>query len=285
LEAIEAARHRKSHVVSIKAPIPYQTFHLQQKSLGARGALLPYSEINDLAVSSISGHIFAAGGDNIVHEWDLEAAKCLRKYEGHKEYLHSVRHLNHTQELVTGSEDGHIGLWDVRSTSKPTYLTPQQKSSSLSSSHRRVSSTTSGLYVKSVATDSSETWLASGGGKKRVADQPLSTGFMSVWHLPSRVPVYYRETPSDLYDVAFYHSDVLSVGNESSLKKWNRTSGVLLSSARSTLPGCHFCVVDETTDIVATGGYGPMIDIYTMPGVVGFSLLVEKSNVEVTSRP
>ncbi|KAE8986818.1 hypothetical protein PR003_g22943 [Phytophthora rubi] len=255
------------HPASAKTLQPVHVDHLKRRTLGFRGALLPASEVNDVAVSKTSGHLFLAGGDSVAHEWDVSTQQFTRQFEGHEDYLHAVRHLQHSQELVTGSEDGTLGIWDVRQEKKVEFLRPQPSTQS---------SSTPSLWVGAVAHDESEMWLACGGGTKRSpGGRPRTGGFLGMWHLPSRVPVHCTETSSDVHDVVFHHMELLSVGNDASLKKWNRSSGQLLAAARSTLPSCHFCVVDNATDVIAVGGAAPAIDIYTMPGVVSFSLVVE----------
>lgn len=264
---------------------PVHVAHLERKTMGFRGALLPFSEINEVAVATTSGHLFLAGGDSLAHEWDLGTQTFVRQYEGHHDYLHTLRYLTHSQELVTGSEDGSIGIWDARKAGKVEFLHPQ-KPSAVTASSSSTPPPTNGktkdqsLWVGCVANDASEVWLACGGGKKRSPGQAQTGGFMSMWHLPSRVPVHYTDTSSDISDVVFHHMDLLSVGNEASLKKWNRSSGALLASAHSTIPSSHFCVVDHETDIIAVGGNAPVIDIYAMPGVVSFSLLVEDASAQ-----
>lgn len=248
---------------------PLHVVHLERKTLGFRGAMLPYNEINDVAVAG--DRVFLAGGDSRAHEWDLASQQFVRQYEGHQEYLHTLRYLTHSQELLTGSEDGSIGIWDARQATKAAFLHPQPKRASKNGA--RQASIKDSLWVGCVANDPSEMWLACGGGSKTRE----SSGFVSMWHLPSRVAVHYTETPTEVHDVAFHHMDLLSVGSEASLKKWNRSSGALLATAHSTVPSCHFCVVDNATDIVAVGGNAPLIDIYAMPGVVSFSLLVDES--------
>ncbi|KAF1326881.1 hypothetical protein FI667_g8032, partial [Globisporangium splendens] len=250
---------------------PLHVAHLERKTMGFRGALLPFNEINEVAVARPSGHLFLAGGDSLAHEWDFTTQKFVRQYEGHSDYLHTIRYLTHSQELVTGSEDGRIGLWDVRKAGRVEMLHPQAATTNATSAP-----SSSSLWVGCVANDASEMWLACGGGKKRTPGQKQSHGFMSMWHLPSRVPVHSTATSSDVHDVVFHHMDLLSVGNEARLKKWNRSSGTLLAAAHSSIPSSHFCVVDDATDIIAVGGNAPLIDIYTMPGVVSFSLLVEE---------
>ncbi|CAI5706067.1 unnamed protein product [Peronospora effusa] len=256
----------------IKTLEPVHIGRLKCRTLGFRGALLPATEINDVTVSKNTGHLFLAGGDSVAHEWDINTQQFTRQFEGHEDYLHAVRHLQHSQELVTGSEDGTLGIWDVRQSKKVEFLRPQQTTQSSSS-------VLSSVWVGAVAHDESEMWLACGGGTKRSPGchshrAPATGGFLGMWHLPSRVPVHYTATTCDVHDVAFHHMELLSVGNDASLKKWNRSSGQLLAATRSTLPSCHFCVVDKATDVIAVGGAAPAIDIYTMSGVVSFSLVV-----------
>uniref|UniRef100_A0AAV1TZT1 Uncharacterized protein n=1 Tax=Peronospora matthiolae TaxID=2874970 RepID=A0AAV1TZT1_9STRA len=253
--------------------------HLKRQSLGFRGTLLPAMEVNDVVVSKSSGHLFLAGGDSVAHEWDIDAQQFTRLFEGHKDYLHAVRYLDQSQELVTSSEDGTLGIWDVRHAGNIEFLRPRQAppSSTL------VSSPLPSLWIGAVAHDDSETWLACGGGTKRPTGGRSrkaqdTGGFLSMWHLPSRVPVHYTATTCDVHDVVCHHMELLSVGNDASLKKWNRSSGQLLSAARSTVLSSHFCAVNHATDVVAVGGAAPAIDIYTMPGVVSFSLVVESKS-------
>ncbi|CAH0515602.1 unnamed protein product [Peronospora belbahrii] len=254
---------------------PVHIDHLKRCTFGFREALLPVTEINDVAVSKNTGHLFLAGGDSVAHEWDVSTQQFTRQFEGHDDYLHAVRYLQHPQELVTGSEDGTLGIWDRRQDKKVEFLRPRR----VTQSPTLLSAPLPSLWIGAVAHDDSEIWLACGGGMKRSPGSrfhrmPATGGFLSMWHLPSRVPVHYTGTTSDVQDVVFHHMDLLSVGNDASLKKWNRTSGQLLATVRSTLPSCHFCVVDSATDVVAVGGAAPAIDIYTMPGVVSYSLVV-----------
>uniref|UniRef100_M4C6R9 Uncharacterized protein n=1 Tax=Hyaloperonospora arabidopsidis (strain Emoy2) TaxID=559515 RepID=M4C6R9_HYAAE len=186
--------------------------HLKRQSLGFRGTLLPAMEVNDVVVSKSSGHLFLAGGDSVAHEWDIDAQQFTRLFEGHKDYLHAVRYLDQSQELVTSSEDGTLGLWDVRQTGNVEFLRPRQTPPSPT----LVSSPLPSLWIGAVAHDDSEMWLACGGGTKRPTGSRScktqdSGGFLSMWHLPSRVPVHYTATTCDVHDVVFHHMELLSV--------------------------------------------------------------------------
>jgi THO complex subunit 6 len=243
---------------------PAHVTRLEREALGFRGALSPFSEINGVAVSREAARAFLAGGDGAAHELDLSSLSFVRRFTGHADYLHSVQYLSHSRELVTGSEDGTIGIWDARQAKRVELLQPSSSPSSSTSG--------SDAWVGSVAVDASETWLAAGGGSKKRA---RGGGFLGVWHLPSRVPVHVTPTPSDVHDVAFHRTELLSVGNDASLRQWNRSSGTLLATAHSSVPAGRFCVVDSVSDVIAVGGAAPSIDIYAMPGVVSFSLVVQ----------
>ncbi|DAZ99714.1 TPA: hypothetical protein N0F65_000892 [Lagenidium giganteum] len=255
---------------SASAPQPVGIYTLDRKAIGFRGAMAAFNETNDIAVVANKQHVFLAGGDNNAHEWDLQAERCVRQYEAHDDYLHAVQYLNHTQELVTASEDGTVGVWDTRSNTTPEILRPQPTQESKANRQTSSGSSTA-LWASSLAMDSSETWLACGGGRKKSTTE----GFISMWHLPSRVPVHFTETPSNVHDLAFHHTSLLTVGNEPSMKKWNRSSGALLATAHSTLPCAQFCVVDQATDMIAVGGAAPLVDVFMMPGVVSFTLSVD----------
>ncbi|KAI9909839.1 hypothetical protein PsorP6_011067 [Peronosclerospora sorghi] len=254
-----------------KTLTPTHVDQLPRRPIGSRGALPPLMEINDMAVNKETGHLFLAGGDSVVHEWDLTTQQFTRQFEGHTDYVHAVRFLQHSQELVTGSEDGTLGIWDVRTDKNVAFLRPHGATTHATSTSSSVPS----WWIGAVAHDRSETWLACGGGTKRSYETPATGGFFSMWHLPSRVPVHVTTTMCDVRDVAFHDMDLLSVGNEARLKKWNRSLGHLVAAATSTVPSCYFCAVDPRTDLIAVGGVAPAIDIYTMPGVVSFTLLAE----------
>ncbi|KAJ0400862.1 hypothetical protein P43SY_000132 [Pythium insidiosum] len=251
----ERMRHESTGAIE-----PVYQAHLQRKAMGFRGALLPFSEINSIATTRHDpSRVFLAGGDGLAHEWDLASLQCARQYEGHRDYLHAVQYVSHSKELITGSEDGTVAIWDARSAKRTDELRPSHGSS--------------GLWVGSVTTDSSETWLACGGGGISTSKAASTGGFVSMWHLPSRVPVHFTATGlADVHDLAFHTTSLLTVGNEPQLKTWNRSSGSLLSAARCSVPSAQFCVVDAATDLIALGGHSNVVDVCMMPGVVSFSL-------------
>ncbi|KAF9882422.1 u5 snrnp complex [Colletotrichum karsti] len=76
---------------------------------GHRGAIL------DLQWSRDSKIVYSASADTHLASWDLENGTRIRRYVGHEEIVNTVDISKRGEEmLVSGSDDGSIGLWDPR---------------------------------------------------------------------------------------------------------------------------------------------------------------------------
>ena len=76
---------------------------------GHKGAVL------DLHWSRDSRNIFSASADMTVASWDLETGLRIRRHIGHEEVVNCLDVARRGQELlISGSDDGYIGLWDPR---------------------------------------------------------------------------------------------------------------------------------------------------------------------------
>ncbi|MCJ1350265.1 MAG: hypothetical protein MMC33_000246 [Icmadophila ericetorum] len=76
---------------------------------GHKGAIL------DLHWSRDSQVIYSASADMTVASWDLETGTRIRRHEGHEEIINCLDISRRGQEmLVSGSDDGYIGIWDPR---------------------------------------------------------------------------------------------------------------------------------------------------------------------------
>ncbi|CRG91529.1 U5 small nuclear ribonucleoprotein 40 kDa protein [Talaromyces islandicus] len=76
---------------------------------GHKGAVL------DLQWSRDSRVIFSASADMTLASWDLESGQRIRRHIGHEEIINCLDISKRGQELlVSGSDDGYIGIWDPR---------------------------------------------------------------------------------------------------------------------------------------------------------------------------
>lgn len=76
---------------------------------GHKGAVL------DLQWSRDSRFIFSASADMTIASWDIETGQRIRRHVGHEEVIDCLDISKRGQELlVSGSDDGYIGIWDPR---------------------------------------------------------------------------------------------------------------------------------------------------------------------------
>ncbi|KAI9771171.1 MAG: hypothetical protein M1840_002522 [Geoglossum simile] len=76
---------------------------------GHKGAVL------DLHWSRDSRVIFSASADMMLSSWDLETGLRIRRHVGHEEVINCMDVSRRGEEvLVSGSDDGYIGIWDPR---------------------------------------------------------------------------------------------------------------------------------------------------------------------------
>ncbi|KAI9858898.1 MAG: hypothetical protein M1813_007200 [Trichoglossum hirsutum] len=76
---------------------------------GHKGAVL------DLHWSRDSRVLFSASADMMLASWDLETGLRIRRHVGHEEVINCMDVSRRGEEvLVSGSDDGYIGIWDPR---------------------------------------------------------------------------------------------------------------------------------------------------------------------------
>lgn len=80
------------------------------------------AEVNEMVVCPHTRQLFCATGDPVCTQFDLNTEKHVQSFEGHDEYLLSV--CVQSNILTTGSCDGTIKIWDVRTGSCITTLDP-----------------------------------------------------------------------------------------------------------------------------------------------------------------
>lgn len=87
---------------------------------GHRGAIL------DLQWSRDSEILFSASADTHLASWDLTSGQRIRRYVGHEEVINSLDISKRGEEtLISGSDDGTIGIWDPRTKNAADYIETQ----------------------------------------------------------------------------------------------------------------------------------------------------------------
>ncbi|EON99457.1 putative wd repeat-containing protein [Phaeoacremonium minimum UCRPA7] len=87
---------------------------------GHKGAIL------DLQWSRDSEIVFSASADMHLASWDLTSGQRIRRYIGHEEVINSLDISKRGEELlISGSDDGTIGIWDPRTKNAADYIETQ----------------------------------------------------------------------------------------------------------------------------------------------------------------
>ncbi|CEO95821.1 WD domain, G-beta repeat [Plasmodiophora brassicae] len=81
----------------------------------AAGGLTAVSETNGLAYCSETRALFSASGQAAAFQWDLSTGQVVMRFAGHDDYLHCISMGVTPSTILTGSEDGFVRLWDIRS--------------------------------------------------------------------------------------------------------------------------------------------------------------------------
>eukprot|EP00163_Fabomonas_tropica_P022860 TRINITY_DN39_c0_g1_i3.p1 TRINITY_DN39_c0_g1~~TRINITY_DN39_c0_g1_i3.p1 ORF type:complete len:309 (+),score=42.25 TRINITY_DN39_c0_g1_i3:624-1550(+) len=147
-----------------------------------RGALGPLSETNDLCISSehSAETLYTAVGDHNTYAWDMETGQITGTFTGHRSYLHAVRN-GAAHEILTGSEDGTVRIWDIRNQGCTRVLTPAEDAKRLTqrSNTNKKKRRAQGNWIGALAVDRDANWMACGGGAHTLYLYHLASGMVA----------------------------------------------------------------------------------------------------------
>ncbi|XP_061445873.1 THO complex subunit 6 homolog isoform X4 [Rhineura floridana] len=110
------------------------------------GSSLEVPEINSLQLNLKDNSLLMAGGDCSIHMMDLESGAFTHEYQGHTDYIHCLALRDQLRECLSGSEDGTVRLWDLR--------TGGQVQSIEVHKYEECSRPQNGKWIRCLATDS-----------------------------------------------------------------------------------------------------------------------------------
>lgn len=68
-----------------------------------------------LVLSVSNGMVFSASGDGVVKQHDVEAAKLVREYKGHADWVFAIGYHPARKLAASGSFDGEVRIWSTES--------------------------------------------------------------------------------------------------------------------------------------------------------------------------
>uniref|UniRef100_A0A674BUI3 THO complex 6 n=1 Tax=Salmo trutta TaxID=8032 RepID=A0A674BUI3_SALTR len=131
------------------------------------------------------------GGDNNIHIMDLESGVFKSVLQGHTDYIHCLSVREREGEILSGSEDGAVRIWDYR-TGQSVHCIEVYK-------YEECARPQYGKWISCLTTDSD--WMLCGGGPS-----------LSLWHLRSMSPTSIFPLSGCQRQANFYQDMILSVG-------------------------------------------------------------------------
>jgi WD40 repeat protein len=218
----------------------------------------PGCETNGLSYDAQTDTLFAATGDGICHGYDASSGKETAACSGHTNYLHAVVVLPKSRQLATGSEDGTVRLWDLRSdagASCTCTLEPFSDADGETKERRNATArSVSTSWVSCLACDPNDNWLVCGG----------SGHYLNTYHIGSRKSMNTMPTASATQAVSYVESELVSVGAEPNVYH-HSIGGTLVARVPATCPS-NFGIAYSPSPhgrLLVVSGAGTAADVFT----------------------
>jgi THO complex subunit 6 len=220
------------------------------------------SEVN--ALVQHEGILYAAMGKDC-YEWDLASASNSQTFKGHAQSILclKIKPDAFQPSLFTGSEDGSLRIWDMR-TGSTQYILDCEKASVVSDYSSKNTN-----HISTI--DINGDWLACGGGI-----------VIHSWYLPVMQYSSYIPIPS-VQTLLYHKNEIISagIGNnvESNLFSWSQEGKPLSATKTSILSIFSISKYQNGHDTVfAVSGVSDKVDLFSssqfLPLIYSMSLSV-----------
>ncbi|KAK7877318.1 hypothetical protein WMY93_031968 [Mugilogobius chulae] len=197
--------------------------------------------------------LVVGGGDNNLHVLDLETGVFKAVLGGHQDYIHCVCEREREGQVLSGSEDGSVRIWDSR-TSSCVHCIEVHK-------YEACARPQIGKWISCLATDND--WMLCGGGPS-----------LALWHLRSLSPTSVFPLSSSQRQAAFYQDMILAVG-EGPLVSHCMLGGDVKAQIPSSSPSLNCLQINNKSNehrVLTVGGSSDHIDVFTNLSYRAFSL-------------
>ncbi|KAM4628490.1 THO complex subunit 6 [Discoglossus pictus] len=210
-------------------------------------------EINSLVLNPKEDSLLLAGGSCNIHSMDLETGAFTLNLEGHEDYIHCLALRDQQRECVSGSEDGSVRLWDLRSGMQVHKIEVYK--------YEECARPQFGKWISCLSTDSD--WMVCGGG-------PMLT----LWHLRSMTPTTIFPIQESQLQVKFYQDMILCAGQAPHVNHC-QINGEIRAQIPSSLRCMYSLSINEESQenkVLTAAGSSSKIDVFTNFRYKAFSL-------------
>uniref|UniRef100_A0A1A8NA55 THO complex 6 homolog n=3 Tax=Nothobranchius TaxID=28779 RepID=A0A1A8NA55_9TELE len=213
---------------------------------------LEIPEINSMVINTQDNSLVIGAGDNNVHILDLEHGDFKAALQGHTDYVHCVCVRERESELLSGSEDGSVRMWDTRTGQCVHCIEVYKYESCVRPQY--------GKWISCVTTDSD--WMVCGGGPS-----------MSLWHLRSLSPTSVFPLSGCQRQAAFHQDMILAVG-QGAFVSHCLLGGDVKAQIPCTPSSLNTLQLNNSSEhrVLTVGGSSSHIDVFTNLSYRTFSL-------------
>uniref|UniRef100_A0A3B4ASY0 Uncharacterized protein n=1 Tax=Periophthalmus magnuspinnatus TaxID=409849 RepID=A0A3B4ASY0_9GOBI len=212
---------------------------------------LEIPEINAMILLSKENSLVVGGGDNNLHVLDLETGVFKSVLRGHQDYIHCVCEQEREGQILSGSEDGAVRIWDLRS-SQSVHIIEVHK-------YEVILCVPMYFYGSTLCIC---TQLCGGGPS------------LALWHLRSLSPTSVFPLSGCTRHAAFYQDLILAVG-EGPLVSHCMLGGDVKAQIPSSSPNLNCLQINSKSSehrMLTVGGSSDHIDVFTNLSYRAFSL-------------
>ncbi|XP_053707596.1 THO complex subunit 6 homolog isoform X1 [Synchiropus splendidus] len=212
---------------------------------------LEIPEINAMVIYPRDDTLVVGGGDNNIHVLDMQRGSFKSVLQGHADYVHCLNVRPQEAQLLSGSEDGSVRIWDMR-TNQSVHVVEAHKYESCARPQF-------GKWISCLTSDCD--WMVCGGGPS-----------LSVWHLRSMSPTSVFDLPGCQRRAAFHQDMILAVGDGAYVSHC-----LLGSEVKAQIPvtpqSLNTLELNSTElQVLTVAGSSSHIDVFTNPSYRAFSL-------------
>ncbi|KAK6625090.1 hypothetical protein RUM43_005381 [Polyplax serrata] len=197
-------------------------------------------EVNALEISQ-NGKIYSGCGDNRIHVHSLEDGKLMQSLTAHTNYIHDIAQMENEQ-LASAGEDGHVYLWDCRTSKTVSSIEPHKESSL-----RRPNM---GKWVGCVNVQ--KDWLCCGGGPKP-----------GLWHIGTKQLTTSFNVVNKEIHTCKMHEERMLIGTGDKLTQFTLQGDPICSISSSSSTIYSLVVQHNQNDLMVFAGSSANIDFCT----------------------
>ncbi|XP_034045863.1 THO complex subunit 6 homolog [Thalassophryne amazonica] len=213
---------------------------------------LEIPEINAMTINARDNSLAIGGGDNNIHIMDLENGIFKSVLQGHLDYIHCLSVRDREAEILSGSEDGAVRIWDCRM-GQSVHCIEVYKYESCARPQF-------GKWISCLTTDSD--WMLCGGGPS-----------LSLWHLRSMSPTSVFPLTGCQRRAAFHQDMILAVG-EGPFVSHCLLGGEVKAQIPCTPQSLNTLEINSSSPehrVLTVGGSSDRIDVFTNLSYRAFS--------------